>query len=399
MNLRLVPVKLRGEIASIPSKSMAHRLLICAALADRPTRIRCPVSSQDIETTAQCLEAIGASAERSDIGYTVRPRKAKGSSILLCRESGSTLRFLLPVAGALGLRCGFRMEGRLPYRPIGPLEREMAAHGILFHRPEHGLLNICGALQPGQYSLPGNVSSQYVSGLLLALPLLDGESMLRITCKLESAAYVDMTLAALRVFNVEIQQRDHCFLIHPASYRSPEDAVVEGDWSNSAFWHAANALGSTVDVTGLDYNSLQADRSICSLLPRLGNGCTIDVADFPDLVPVLAVAATAASGITQFVNAGRLRLKESDRIEAVRQMILALGGQARAGLDSLTVEPTPLSGGIVDTAGDHRIVMSAAIAATISESPVTILGAECVCKSYPNFWKDYAALGGIFEEV
>lgn len=399
MNLRLEPAKLAGKVQAIPSKSMAHRLLLCAALADRETKIICPLSSRDIEATVRCLEAMGASLWRQDAGFKVFPMRTARDCILPCGESGSTLRFLLPVAAALGLRCSFRMEGRLPYRPIAPLEREMNAHGVIFDHSERNVITISGKLLPGLYTLPGNISSQFISGFLFALPLLAGESRLRLSGRLESAPYVDMTLSSLQTFGVCIKRQQQEFLIRPSDFKSPGATIVEGDWSCAAFWHAANALGSSIRLFGLNAGSPQGDRTVLRELSRLGSDASIDAADIPDLIPVLAVAATAAAGQTHFINAGRLRLKESDRIEAVKKLILSLGGQAQSDRDSLTVVGTGLSGGMADPLGDHRIAMSAAIAATVSKGPVTILGAECVSKSYPGFWNDYAALGGILEEV
>lgn len=399
MDLRIYPTKLRGTIGAIASKSMAHRMLICGALADRETSIVCQTVSKDIIATAQCLSEMGAPVRREKNGFHVSPVHPGNYPKLPCGESGSTLRFLLPVIAALGHGGTFHMEGRLPKRPLTALAQELEAHGIKLSRPDENTLSVSGQLTPGCYRLPGNVSSQYISGLLFALPLLCEESVILLDGVLESAPYVAMTIGVLRDFGVLVRQEGHSYHITPSIYRSPEKLTVEGDWSNGAFWLTAAAIGNLVSVTGLDECSLQGDRAIISCLSALGGGKDIDVSDIPDLVPILAVAACIHEGQTHFVNAGRLRMKESDRIHSVVKMLSSLGCSASESVDSLTVMGSKISGGVVDSANDHRIAMSAAIAATVSHAPVTVLGAEAVSKSYPDFWKDYAALGGQFEEI
>lgn len=397
MNLQLVPAKLRGTVPAIASKSMAHRLLICAALGSRPVTLSCPDRSRDIEATARCLRAMGADIQATPEGCTLIPGPWRSPCSLPCGESGSTLRFLLPMAGALGLEAEFSMEGRLPQRPLFPLDRELEAHGLTLERPREDLLRIRGQLRPGDYRLPGNVSSQFISGLLLALPLLSGTSTLTVTGRLESSPYVGMTLSCLKAFGISLSGPP--YHISPAPFSGPGELTVEGDWSNAAFWLAANTLGSDIQVTGLSRSSLQGDRAIASLLPKLGSSCLADVSNTPDLVPILAVAAAVRPGETHFVGAGRLRMKESDRIATVCAMLRNLGVQVREETHSLTVTGGPLTGGVVDAAGDHRIAMAAAIAATAASGPVTLLGAQAVEKSYPRFWQDYRALGGIAKEV
>ncbi len=399
MDLCINPQKLQGTIPAIASKSSAHRLLICAALSDRKTVLDCATTSQDIFATTRCLQGLGANISHRQGTFSVEPIMEGHTSLLPCGESGSTLRFLLPVVAALGCGGTFLMEGRLPERPLFPLDRELERHGITLSKPEKDKLTVSGRLLPGAYTLPGNVSSQYISGLLFALPFLERESTLTIEGNLESKPYVDMTMDALQHFGVNISREKGTFLISPSRYRSSGNLEVEGDWSNAAFWLAASHMGSSVTVTGLKKDSLQGDRSILNCLSQLGNDTAIDVSNIPDLVPILAVAAVCASGKTHFVNAARLRLKESDRIETVKAMLKALGGIVQDTPDSLTVTGSPLSGGTVHACKDHRIAMAAAIAATVASSPVTIVGAEAVAKSYPAFWQDYAKLGGQFKEV
>lgn len=399
MDIRITPGPLSGRAAAIPSKSVAHRLLICAAMAQEETTIACPLTSQDIDATARCLEAMGASISREKGAFHVIPGPLKSPCTLPVGESGSTLRFLLPLCAALGLEAEFVMEGRLPQRPLAPLDALLADNGVTLTRPAPDRLHISGRLSGTAFSLPGNVSSQYISGMLFAAPFLPAPAVLEIQGPMASAPYVAMTQAALGQFGVSAQGNAPAFALTPCALHSPGETFVEGDWSNAAFWLAAGQMGSRVTVSGLDAASLQGDRLSAFWLPRLGGSCTIDADNIPDLVPILAVCAATKEGPTCFMNAGRLRIKESDRIETVLSLITALGGRAEATYDSLTVWGGTLTGGTVCAAGDHRIAMAAAIAATVCREPVTILGADAVRKSYPHFWEDYTALGGRIQEV
>ncbi len=379
MDITIQPGKLQGTVTAIPSKSQAHRLLIAAAFACKPTTLVCPSTNQDIEATAQCLRALGADITRTAEGYHIAPVSVLPEEATLpCRESGSTLRFLLPIAGALGVRSTFVMEGRLPSRPLSPLWEELERMGCRLSRPTENTIFLEGKLKTGAYTIAGNVSSQYITGLLFALPHISGETSLEITGPIESAPYIAMTKEVLEHF-------------------APGTIRVEGDWSNAAFFLAAQTLGSDIQVTNLNPNSCQGDRTAAALLPELLNHATICAANIPDLVPVLSVAAAANQGAV-FTQIQRLRMKESDRVLSVIQMIQALGGQAWADESTLTVLGTGLSGGTVDSCNDHRIAMSAAIAATVCTQPVTILDAHCVQKSYPSFWAEYARLGGTYEQ-
>ena len=411
MTKTIHPAPLSGKIAAIPSKSCAHRLLICAALAQTPTQIDCHGVSADILATADCLRALGAEITRTAEGFSVTPSALRDTCRLSCGESGSTLRFLLPVAAALGVKADFIMEGRLPERPLAPLDAQLEAHGAHLSRPARDCLRCEGRLLPGDYTLPGNVSSQYISGLLFALPLLERDSFLRVTGKLESAPYVEITRAALRQFGVEIiEEQAQCYRIPASGYQSPDRARVEGDWSNAAFWLCAGALGKPVCVTGLDPDSLQGDKAVFELLQSFGAVCgregeafcvspgtlrplEIDASAIPDLVPVLSVVAAAAPGVSRIYNASRLRLKESDRIESVCRLLRALGGEVEETEDGMRIHGgRRFTGGTVDSFGDHRIAMAAAIASLWSDGEVTITGAEAVQKSYPAFWEDFSRL-------
>ena len=393
MDITICPRCLSGELAVIPSKSQAHRLLVCAAFSDNPTLLRCAETNRDIEATADCLSALGAMITRTDSGYSVFPvRAVPERAVLNCGESGSTLRFLLPVAGALGVDTLFTMEGRLPQRPLSPMWEEMERMGCTLTRPTPDTVRCTGKLRIGTYRIDGGVSSQFITGLLLALSLLEDASKLEITGKVESRPYIEMTKAAISLFGGDPE--------HPGKnkFHSPGTVSVEGDWSNGAFFLAANELGSQLKLYGLDTGSPQGDRAIREILPMLRNGRPrISAADIPDLVPVLSVVAAARHGAV-FTDIRRLRIKESDRVASVIAMLKALGGQAEADENTLTVFPSKLTGGTVDSCNDHRIAMSAAIAATVCTGPVTILGAECVRKSYPSFWEEYRRLGGSYEQ-
>ena len=395
MDICITPKKLYGNINAIPSKSQAHRMLICAAFSDQPTTLICPETNRDIEATANCLTALGAGITWLSNGYRVKPiEEVPFRASLPCQDSGSTLRFLLPIAGALGVDTVFQMTGRLPQRPLTPLWEEMERMGCTLTRPTADTIRCTGRLRSGEYAINGTISSQFITGLLFALSLLSGQSRLQVLGKLESAPYVSMTLAAMERFGISCN--DYCF---PGNgrFHSPGTVTVEGDWSNAAFFLAAQALGSPIQVGNLNPDSPQGDRACARLMPELKDKLTISAADIPDLVPILAVTAAANQGAV-FTDIGRLRLKESDRVASVMDMLRALGGQAEADDTTLTVYGTGLHGGTVDSRNDHRIAMAAAIGATVCSSPVTVLGAQCVEKSYPAFWREYQQLGGKYEQ-
>lgn len=398
MDITITPRTLRGKIIAIPSKSMAHRMLICAAFAQEPTELICTETNQDIEATAQCLHLICHAIMPTNNGYDICPygymHTPFDSFYLNCHESGSTLRFLLPIVGALGAYTIFKMEGRLPRRPLSPLWEEMERMGCKLEFISENELKCTGKLRPGEYYIDGNVSSQFITGLLFATSLMDGDSKINITGTLESAPYVTMTQKVMEQFGVHT---DGFRIKGGQKYHSPGKVTVEGDWSNAAFFLAAQILGSQVQVNGLSSDSPQGDRSVVELLPTLEEFSTISAADIPDLVPILSVVAACRKGAV-FTDIQRLRLKESDRVEAIVSMITALGGKAEQTESTLTVYGTGLTGGTVDSQNDHRIAMSAAVAATVCKEPVTILGADCVRKSYPSFWEEYKKLGGHYEQ-
>ena len=415
MNKTILPGARTGEVHIPASKSQAHRMLLCAAMGENEVTLRCRGLSKDILATVACLKALGASVDAEGEVLHLRPVSAPppGLCLLPCGESGSTLRFLLPLVGALGASAVFEREGRLPERPIEPLGRELCRNGMDI-RSDGARLSCSGQLRPGAFSLPGNISSQYISALLMTLPLLEGESTLHIEGTLESAAYVAMTEEVLRLGGVRTEKTGYGYRI-PGGQRcrfAPE-LSVEGDYSNAAFFLCAGALSERgIRVTGLDPQSRQGDRAIVPLLEEMGaqvasdgssvtvkrdalHGITIDASPIPDLIPVLSVVAAAASGETRVIHAQRLRLKESDRLHSTTQMLRALGAEAEELPDGLVIRGgRTLAGGTVDACGDHRIAMSAAVAGGICRGAVTICGSECVQKSYPDFWTDFQQLKG-----
>lgn len=494
MNIKITPQQLNGTIEAIPSKSHAHRLLIAQKLAalqggGQEDPLAIPTFSEDIDATKGCLAQLDEELPRFD-----------------CRESGSTIRFMIPVAMALKDEAVFAGSGKLPQRPLSPLKEEMERHGCSFEmlaaaKGAAGALNcakasergvtseICrirGRLQPGKYELAGNISSQFITGLLFALPLLNGDSSLQLTTKLESAGYVDLTLQVLREFGIKIREvrekitdedanagkkvviseraaeqadslsstanseadlegiseanlesNSENYLIRyeiPGNqiYREPEGLKVEGDWSNAAFWLVAGALGGNITCTGLNPDSTQRDKEIVTVLEKMGakierentayhiagndaplHGETVSAAQFPDLVPVMAVAMTGASNASSITNAERLRIKESDRLATVCDFLTILGTDIRQTEDGLIIhenknntDPSgtaahcpapPLSGGTVSSHNDHRIAMAAAVASCRADGPIVITGAEAVKKSYPDFFTDFTKLGGKIE--
>lgn len=420
MNVMIRPGKLLGTIDAIPSKSHAHRVLIAQKLAqlqgrDNDGAFDIPSFSDDIEATKNCLVQLD-----------------KEMPFLDCKESGSTLRFMLPVAMALKDEAVFIGSGKLPYRPLSPLKEEMEAHGCSFRMGGRHqkisdkykeICTVTGRLQPGEYMMAGNISSQFITGLLFALPLLEGDSVLKLTTVLESAGYVDMTLDVLRSFGVEIRcsTSDDGLQVYEIpgrqKYTEPGGLSIEGDWSNASFWLVCGALGGSVTVRGLDMNSSQRDKEIIEVLKAMGadivegdgitaacpgrlKGTEVNAAQTPDMVPVLAAAMAAAEGASMITNAERLKIKESDRLRTIYDFLSRLGADITYGGSGLSLTGRKhLAGGEIDSHNDHRIAMAAAVASCVCRSPVVIKNADAVKKSYPDFFRDFAALGGKVKET
>ena len=402
------PGRLMGAVTVPPSKSQAHRLLLCAALARGESEVGNVAFSQDIRATLGCMEALGAKWDEIEPGrLRISGLSAEAWQGELphmdCGESGSTLRFLIPIALAVAGGGVFTGRGRLMQRPQKPYFDLFDEKGIGYEQSADTLV-VRGKLTPGEYRLPGDVSSQFFTGLLYALSLLDGPSAVISTTELESSEYIDMTVEAMSRAGVDVQlgEDKKSYYIKPVQYKPFADKV-EGDWSQAGFWYAAKALGNDVEPVGMSADSAQGDRVVAEHFRTLtGTGdVVIDVSGCPDLVPPLAVMAAVRQGTTRLVNAARLRIKESDRLTSVSATLNALGARVEEGADSLTIYGQEcLTGGVeVDCCNDHRIAMMAAVAATRCERPVTLLGADCVKKSYPNFWEHYQELGGDLDVV
>lgn len=406
--MTIFPRRLQGTLKIPSSKSAGHRMVIAAALSGGGKVENLTVSA-DIQATLEGMKALGADYrldENTALFYSRRDIQEQ-SVIIDCNESGSTLRFLLPVAVALCPQKAliFKGRGRLLERPLEPYFTLFDEMGIQCRKSQDGL-TVQGILKSGECRLSGKISSQFITGLLYALPLLTGDSKIVITDRLESKGYVDMTLEALTTFGIKVENRDYREFIIPGGQRYlSKDTVVEGDYSQAAFFYAANFIGGDVLLKGLNPNSSQGDRAVEAILADFAqkDDCELDVSDIPDLVPALAAAAAYRAGkVTRFVNASRLRIKESDRIAATCLMLRALGAQVEEGEDSITVwgqETLPGTGeNALDCCNDHRIAMAAAAAAVGCTGKVRLLGAECVSKSYPAFWEDYRRLGGEVKE-
>lgn len=410
---------LKGEVTPPPSKSQAHRLLICAALAVEPCSIVCNSVNDDIMATMRCLNALGADITYTSGLFDVKPISLVKGGTLDCGESGSTLRFLMSVAAVLGADATFTGAGKLPQRPMGALTDVLAAHGMGFVRHSADELPVTcnGTLRGGEFSLPGNISSQYLTGLLFALPLAAEDSTIEVTGGLTSASYIDMTIDALRVAGISVERRGNIFRIKGGQqYRMPARVVVEGDWSSAAFWVVAGVIGKhPLTICGMNNESLQGDSAIIDHLRGMGAfisieddkviampshlfGTELDCMDTPDLVPILSVAAAVAQGTTVFTNVGRLRFKESDRLAAMKSVLSAFGIGSAVGEDTFTVYGgEPVAKAMVDSFGDHRIAMSAAVLSSVASGVTAIEGSGCVAKSYPSFFEDFAMLGGEVE--
>ena len=401
MDMKISPSVLRGNLSIPASKSCAHRAVICAALADGVSTLSGITMSKDIEATISSMTALGASFEIN--GDIVTVKGISGSiddtAEIDCNESGSTLRFIMPVAAALGVKSVFIGNGRLPQRPIDIYKRELKNHGITFHTEEMPY-EISGVLTGGKYEIEGNVSSQFITGLLFALPLAKEDSEIIMTSHLESRPYVDITIDILRRYGIEISETENSFLIKGNQKYTPYDEHIEGDYSQAAFFFVANALGSDVNILNLKEDSVQGDKAITDIIAdTLKNGSVTgykaDCSDIPDLVPILSVLGAYGNMPSTIYNAERLRIKESDRLAACADMLNNLGGNVTVTSDGLEIMPTNgLNGGTIDSYGDHRIVMAAAIAALNCKGDVIIKGAEAAEKSYPTFFEDYVKLGG-----
>jgi len=416
MDITVSPYGINGKITAPPSKSAAHRAVIAAALARGRSVIENVDMSDDIAATVRACEELGCGiriqpAGRYNVLYIDGGMGGYENARIDCAESGSTLRFMIPVACALGGTPEFTGRGRLPERPIGEYLKIFEAQRIPIYKPydKNLPLKVYGSLRGGKYRIGGGVSSQYITGLLFALPLLEEDSVLDVDGELESKGYVDMTLDTLEKFGIRIGRQNGSYTVKGNQKYEPRDVKVEGDWSQAAFFIAAAALSGGVTIDGLRGDSLQPDRAIIEIMKRMGariersenavrveksalHGIEVDVSQCPDLVPPIAAAAAYAEGTTRIMGAARLRIKESNRLKALCDNLNGLGVKAEESSDSLTVHGGGIKGGKADSFGDHRIAMALSVMA--AGAPVTIAGAECVNKSYPGFFEDLKSLGG-----
>ena len=406
MNIRIRPVPLHGAVTPPPSKSQAHRLILCAALAEGRSIIRNLAFSQDIRATLGCVSALGASWTEQESGVIavngIGGREFTGALPHLdCGESGSTLRFLIPVALAVAGGAEFSGRGRLMQRPQKPYFDLFDQMGIKYEQKDDRL-RVEGRLRAGEYRMAGNVSSQFFTGLLYALPLLEGQSQIIPTTALESEDYIRMTIQAQKLAGLSVEELPGGgYAVQGQCYR-PMDVAVEADWSQAGFWYAAKNLGSDLTICGMDEQSLQGDRRIAEFAALLGRegDREIDASQCPDLVPPLAAMAALRRGDCRITGAARLRIKESDRLAAVTAALNAMGARGEEFPEELLIHGAgSLKGGaVIDCCNDHRIAMMCAVAATRAKGGETVLqGAECVRKSYPDFWQVYRALGGDFD--
>lgn len=406
-----------GTIAAIPAKAHAHRAIICAALAKNNSTIHLSRTSKDIDATMASMRALGAHISYENQLITVEPGPVPAEGQILPHESGTTLRLLLPVAASICAKVQVDAKGRLPERPLEPLLGQLVSHGITFSQ-EKPPFTMTGHLQGGHFAMVGNVSSQFFSGLLLAAPQVGGASIESIG-KLESRDYVTLTINTMADFGVSVESQINeqgcdCFIITPeAHFTGCQNYAIEGDWSNAAIWIVAAALtGQAITITGLNKDSVQADRRILTIVQDAGaqatwngsqltikgqakNPLRVDLGQCPDLLPVMAALACGIQGESAFLNGARLRIKESDRLEAVAALVRDLGGSVRLDGDDLYIQGSGhLQGGTVDCQNDHRLVMAGTLAALISKNPVHLKDSQAISKSYPDFFDDWKQLGG-----
>ena len=414
MDVKITPSALKGNVTMPPSKSAAHRLLICAALSNMESYIKPKCTSDDIKATVSCLKEMGANIKENPDGYIVsRGETNKNCTLDFC-ESGSTARFLLPIAAAIGSDATMIGRGRLPKRPMAPLTNVLREYGVEVSS-DNLPITVKGSLNAGNFELAGNISSQYVSGLLFAAPLLKGESQINLTRPLESTGYVDMTLKALSEFGVSVEKGKDSYKINPQEYKG-KNMVIEGDWSQAAFFMSAAAIGSEIQIEALDLDSLQGDKACLDIFARFGadvsvtdnkitvkknrlEGITVDASNIPDMVPALAATAAFAKGKTVIHSAERLRLKESDRIKTTIAALNQMGIKTEEKPDGMIIYGAEPKGAVIDGAGDHRIVMAFSVAAAYAKGESVIKGAEAISKSYPEFFSEFKKLEGKVIEI
>lgn len=414
-SVKISPALLSGKVVLPPSKSVAHRVLICAALAGGKSVITPFCTSRDINATVSVLRAIGVNILTDNNGYTVTQGKLKQGGKLNCFESGSTARFLIPVVATLGIDAQFIGEGRLPQRPFSVLCELLRENGVSVNSDQLPM-DISGKLEGENFSLPGNISSQYVSGILMAAPLMEKDVTVTIEGELESEPYVNMTVEVMSLFGVKVQRTDTGYFVKGGQTYTPCNVKIEADWSAAAFFMSAAAIGGEIAIEGLNFASTQGDMAALDVFAAFGahlstlnntlfirkgelRGIEVNARQIPDMVPAIAATAAFAKGTTKITGVARLRLKESDRIATVCNALTSLGVKVEQTGDSIIIHGSSVQGGKVDGANDHRIVMAFTVAASYAQGESIISYADAVEKSYSDFFKDFAKIGGIVNEL
>ncbi len=408
------PSSISGSISIPPSKSFLHRAVICAALAGGKSEIYPIVFSDDVLATINAVKNLGVDVNIAGGDRLTLHRGAFANKQIDidCGDCASTLRFLIPIASALGINVKFKRSISLAKRPIKYYLEVLASNGLNYKLNSDNSIDVSGKLQAGKFSLRGDISSQFISGLLLTLPLLDDDSETNITSKLESEAYVDMTIAVMKNFGVEVEKKGNNFYIKGKQEYKACKYHVEGDWSQAAFFMAAAAINGNIRIKNLNKNSLQGDKKILDLLSDFGaniywdavdlcikksklQGINIDASQIPDLVPILSVVAAYANGTTKINNATRLKYKECDRLKAIYLQLKSLGVDIEKFADGLAINGNKsYNGGVLSSHKDHRMVMALSVMALRLKNSLKILDAQSINKSYPNFFRDYNSIGG-----
>lgn len=419
--IKIIPSTLHGKISVPSSKSLCHRAIIAAGLASENCNIDNVVFCDDIIATCNAMKNIGVLVTESKNSVIIKENnflnKNKIKNEIDCLESGSTLRFLIPIVLLTGEQFTFTGRGRLTERPLTPYYKIFEEQNIRYNSTRGLPLTVQGKLMAGEYKIPGNISSQFITGLLFVLPLLAGDSKIIVTTELESKGYVDLTIDILSKFSVQIENLGYKeFHIKGNQKYKARNYRVEGDFSQAAFWLVAGILGKEIQCEDMNVNSLQGDRVIIDFIRKMGGnisieqgeiktkkskteGITIDAANCPDLVPILAVLASLSYGTTKIINAGRLRIKECDRLKAMATELTKLGGDVVETEDGLIIRGKEnLTGGTVDSYNDHRIAMALSVASIRCIQPVILTNSDCVKKSYPEFYSDFVMLGGKINE-
>lgn len=415
MKVTIQPNKLKGNIHIPPSKSMSHRAVIAAALSEGHSEVANLIFSQDIKATCDAMQNFGVHINKYQDRIDVFSKGNVKTPVhpVDCHESGSTLRFLVPFGAIVDEPVVFEGRGKLTTRPLTPYFDIFDEQAIRYEYKDALPLVVEGELKPGRFEIPGDISSQFITGLMFVLPLLDGDSEIVITSPLESKGYIDLTLDVLRDFNIEVENSNHeVYRIKGNQKYAPQNYRVEGDYSQAAFWVVAGLIGDELCLKDLKINSLQGDKEVVEIAQRMNGalqieqdqikvfpsetkGTVIDGSQCPDIIPVLTVLAALSEGKTEIINASRLRIKESDRLAAIRTELNKLGAHIEEKEDGLVIYgKKELEGGVVDSWNDHRIAMSLAVASIRCKNPVTITGSKAIEKSYPHFFEDFAKLGG-----